>query len=154
MSSDSASTQNSFSSTSGVPQPPASSKVITLVTATNFTVTPLHSGYILQLPSVGATISLPAASVAKGCTFTFILIANQATTAYGIASTTSNVWGRGVQGATASTPYPLATGATSLVLGTGCLKGDQAVFTCDGTNYYVTAFSGYNTASTNGLAFS
>jgi hypothetical protein len=154
MSSGSGISQNVFENTSGLPNTPNKNLVVTLTTATAYTVSPGQSNVLFQLPSVGATISLPAAANSAGATYTFVLTANNATTAWTIASTTTNVYGRGVHGATATTPYPLAAGSTNIVLGTGTLKGDLVTIVSDGTNYYVTAFSGYNLASTNGISFS
>ena len=151
MSSDSGVSQNIFSSLSGLPNPVSKSSIVTLVTATAYTVSPGQSGVIFQLPSVGATISLPSAANSKGCTYKFILIANNATTAWTIASTTTNVYGFSMGGPTTGITGHFAAGSTNTVIGTGGLLGDTVTLTCDGTNYYVQAFT---TATTDVITFS
>ena len=152
--SDSASTQNQYASVSGLPQQATRTPNVLLTTAVAYTVSSAQSGSLFQLPSVGATITLPSPANSKGCTYTFRMIANNGTTAWTIASTAGNVYGSAVQGATALTPYPLAAGSTNCIFGTGCLVGDTIILSSDGTYYYVTGYSRYNTASTNGISFS
>jgi hypothetical protein len=151
MSSDSAITANSFVNLGGLPQTPVVDNVITAVTATARTITPGQSGSIIALPVTGATITMPGIAAGKGCTYTFQMLANNATTAWTIAFPASTVYGVAIGGPANGLTGLLITGSSNVLFATGALKGDTLVCTCNGTSWIVQA---YGTSTAIATSFS
>lgn len=147
----SGSTQNPWCSQTGNITAPIQFKypTITATTATAFTVDKSQSGTIFLLPSVGAAITLPTPVLAgPGFTCRFQMLANNATTAWAISSgTASTITGSLTNSATTTTfAQVIKAGVTTVSFSaTTAILGDWINFTCDGTNYIISSYSGVAT---------
>lgn len=151
MSSDSASTQNGSVSYGGLIVPPVVAKVNTVATTAATTVLPGQSGQTFSLASVGATVTMPTAAQGKGCSYSFVLLANNATTAWTIAFPASTVYGIAIGGPANGLTGLLITGSSNVLFATGALKGDRLDCSCDGTIWSVRA---YGTSTAIATSFS
>lgn len=132
--SDSASTQNPFSSYSGTLNPWTTQLSTRQVAA--FTANPNIPVYILGAsPALGTIITLPSVASAAGARWTFIVGAAQATT-WVITAPGAVLRGTaysGVVGPAAAIPIA----GTTITIALGAQIGAQVQIVCDGTSYYV-----------------
>ena len=141
-SSDSASTQNPFSSLSGTISPPFQRYPITAVgaTAATLALTPANNGTTFIVPAMSNTcaVTLPVTALGAGLSWKFCMngtVGNALT----ITSTTATI--QGIYMLYTSGGLEKAAASTCVITATSIL-GDQLTITGDGTRWWVVGLGG------------
>jgi hypothetical protein len=157
MSNDSGSIASVFQSFPGSLQSSAMTQITTL-TSVNTTLSASQCQGIILIPVTNASIAytLPSAASLAGRSFKFICSANGNGAGNSAVITFPGALAQGLVLNTGAAAGSLASaamaGITTLTLTTNRKAGDSVIVSCDGTNFYVEAFTSGTSANTIAVA--